>query len=674
MVRRRVGRSGGGFGSGMMSAWTLVLCAGLASGVGASGAWAQDAQPPAEAKPDVHSEAGVVVKPGQGEATPPEDPSKVMASDGDAYLISRVLLAYGREQPGQPDMQDEKFQNLSVRLGKVAEGYVAPRPGVEAVTLKLSEITEGSGGKFYRSAIQAMSAAVAEELNRRGVFGVFVTPSDQDIDEHTGKDLREGRTALVLLTYTAVVKDVRTIARGERFGDEASINNPAHAGILARSPVVPGQLLRKDKLDDYAYQLKRHPGRAVDIAVAAADEEGGAQVDYLVGENKPWTLYFQLSNTGTKNTTEWRERFGFTHNQLTNHDDILQLEYSTAGFESSHAILPSYEFPLLSNKLRAKVYGSWTEYTASDVGVSGAEFTGDGWSVGGELIWTVAQWGPTFLDLVGGARWQNVHTRNESDPNNAIDGQDDFFLPYVGARVSRDTNFARTYAEALIEFNASGIAGTSDSEIAKMGRSDPDSEFAVFRWDLTQSLYLEPLFNPKGGTADGKGMTLAHELVGSFRGQNALGSRLIPNFEGVAGGFYSVRGYPESVVAGDDSMVASLEYRFHIPNAFSAREPARLFGRDFRTTPQTPYYGTADWDLMAKAFFDVGRVTNSDRLSFENDETLSGAGLGLELQVMRNVNIRADWGVALEEVNKTGGGELVTSGSSRFHLSFTLLF
>lgn len=662
---------------GVAMGWSAVLALALAAGL-ASGVRAQEAQPaspPSEPPAGAGAEsAGVAVKADAPAAASQEDPAKLMTSDGEAYPISRVLLVYARENPGQPDVQDERFQNLTVRLGKLPEGYVNQRPGVESVSLKLSEITEGSGGIFRKSAVGAIAASVLEELNRRGVYGVFVSPSDEDIDEQTGKDKREGRTALVFVIYTAVVKDVRTIARGERFEGEPAINHPAHAGIRARSPVVPGQLLRKDKLDSYAYQLKRHPGRVVDIAVAAADDEGGAQVDYLVGENKPWMLYFQLSNTGTKNTEDWRERFGFTHNQLTNHDDILQLEYSTAGFDSSHAFTPSYDFPLLSNKLRAKVYGSWTDFTASDVGISQAQFTGSGWSLGGELAWNVAQWGPSFLDLVGGARWQNVNIRNESDPINIIEGEDDFFLPYVGARYTRDTNFARTFAEALVEFNLSGIAGTEEEEIGKMGRSNPDDEFAVFRWDLTQSLYLEPLFNPRGGTADGKGMTLAHELVGSFRGQNALGSRLVPTFEAVAGGFYSVRGYPESVVAGDNSYIASFEYRFHIPNAFAAREPSRLFGREFRTTPQSPYYGTADWDLIAKAFIDVGRVTNNDRESYEYDETLAGTGLGLELQVMRNVNIRADWGVAMEEVNKEGGGEFVSAGSSRFHLSFTLLF
>lgn len=647
-------------------ALALVLCAGLTTA-----AIAQDGTPPPDGTAQKAAEVGLQATEGGAQAAAQEDPTKLMTGDGAEYKVSRVLLQFAREHPSNPDLQDEGFQNLTVRLGKLPEGYVEARAGIPTADVKLSSLVEGEGGIFRASAIGEIERAVSEEMNRHGVYGVFVHVSSADIDEATGADLREGRTSLVIVIYTAVVKDVRTVARGERFEGDSQINHPAHANIRARSPVVPGQLLSRERLDNYAYQLKRHPGRAVDIAVAKADEEGGAQIDYLVGENKPWMLYFQLSNTGTKNTRDWRERFGFTHNQLTNHDDILQLEYSTAGFDKSHSFTPSYDFPLMSNKLRAKVYGSVTEFTASDVGGGNLEFTGSGWSVGGELAWNVAQWGPSFVDLVGGARWQNAHITNDSA---ATEGDDDFFLPYVGARFTRDTNFSRSYAEALIEFNASSIAGTDHDQIDQMGRSQPDDDFAVFRWDLTQSLYLEPLFNPKGGTADGKGMTLAHEIVGSFRGQNALGARLVPTFEAVGGGFYSVRGYPESVVAGDNSVVASFEYRFHVPNAFAAREPSRLFGRDFRTTPQSPYYGTADWDLIAKAFIDAGRVTNNDRLTFETDETLVGAGLGLELQVMRNVNIRADWGVALEEVNKSGGGEFVSDGSSRFHLSFTLLF
>jgi hypothetical protein len=77
-------------------------------------------------------------------------------------------------------------------------------------------------------------------------------------------------------------------------------------------------------------------------------------LDYLVAENKPWTAYAELSNTGTKQTNEWRERFGFVHNQLTRSDDILRLDYATAGFDRSHAVNVDYSFPILSDRVRAR--------------------------------------------------------------------------------------------------------------------------------------------------------------------------------------------------------------------------------------------------------------------------------------------------------------------------------
>jgi hypothetical protein len=138
-----------GVAMGWSAAMAVALAAGLASGVRAQEA--QPASPPSEPPAGAGAEsAGVAVKADAPAAAPQEDPSKLMTSDGEAYPISRVLLVYARENPGQPDVQDERFQNLTVRLGKLPEGYVNPRPGVESVSLKLSEITEGSGGIFRK--------------------------------------------------------------------------------------------------------------------------------------------------------------------------------------------------------------------------------------------------------------------------------------------------------------------------------------------------------------------------------------------------------------------------------------------------------------------------------------------------------------------------------------------
>ena len=80
-------------------------------------------------------------------------------------------------------------------------------------------------------------------------------------------------------------------------------------------------------------------------------------------------------------------------NQLTGHDDILTLDFITAGFDdASQDAIGSYEFKVpLADRLRDKIYGSWTEFVASDVGQAKEKFSGEEWIVGDELTMNLYQ-------------------------------------------------------------------------------------------------------------------------------------------------------------------------------------------------------------------------------------------------------------------------------------------
>ena len=152
--------------------------------------------------------------------------------------------------------------------------------------------------------------------------------------------------------------------------------------------------------------------------------------------------------------------------------------------------------------------------------------------------------------------------------------------------------------------------------------------------------------------------------------QYAFGNRLVPQAEVVAGGLFTVRGHPESSVAGDNAIIGRFEYRYHVPRAFAIDpEPDELWGEAFRTAPQY-VYGRPDWDLVLKGFLDVARVTINDRLSFESNETLVGIGVGAEFVFKRNFNVRLDWGFALRDVDSAS----VNSGSNRLHVQATIMF
>src|SRR5207244_2867904 len=80
----------------------------------------------------------------------------------------------------------------------------------------------------------------------------------------------------------------------------------------------------------------------------------------------------------------------------------------------------------------------------------------------------------------------------------------------------------------------------------------------------------------KDGTKWKRGI-LANELAVMARGQYTLGNRrLIPQLEFLAGGYNTVRGYPEYFTAGDSGFAGSLEYRLHVPRLFKPADVSQF--------------------------------------------------------------------------------------------------
>lgn len=661
----------------------------------------KQATPPAIPQPKIEAP-----KDPNAENPPAKPKADEQVIDGPPVKVGRFVIDYVYQHPKVPPVQD--LMNAEVELGQTPEGYVAPRPGIPTVKIRLSDVPDRPIEEYRASALGAVRDAVQDELTKRHILGVIVQVDPKQVkysrnlpqnDPEYGKDLRAGSTDLRIEIIIGFTSQVRSLAFGTRIPYEQRINNPVHDRIREHSPVQPAagsggfqdpnrkDLVQQDLLDDYVYRLNRHSGRKVNVALSVGEklttpdgeELPSVSLDYLVIESKPWFVYFQVSNTGTENTGEWRERFGFIHNQLTGRDDTLSLDFTTSNFQDSNSFIASYEARFFgSDRLRWRVFGTWNQFTASDVGQAGVsqDFEGDGWSVGAELIANVYQYHELFVDVVGGVKYQHLRVENLGSSN---EGKDDFFLPYVGLRLERLTDTANTTASVNFEFNLPDVAGT-DSNLGALGRARADDSWYTFQWDVTQSLYLEPILIPsKWRDIENGSPTLAHELVFTFKGQYAFDNRLVPNFEQTVGGLYTVRGYRESAAAGDGVIIGSVEYRFHVPKAFKKgyrkdadgkiSEPGNLFGEQFRWVPQQAY-GSADWDLILKGFVDAGHTIISDVPSAEPEETLIGVGIGAELQIKSNFSLRVDWGVALQDVESAN----IKSGSSRVHFLGTILF
>ncbi len=653
-------------------------CASLAHAI-------RDAQPEEPARTDA-----ATAKEPEAQAEVAEVPVAVQQA---VVLVSKFAARYQPEPhpklPAIEDLLDAAPLSLVNRDGM----WFAAVAGEAGETLSVGELNrrlgaDEKGARFSKEAVISVLIAIRDALTSRDLIGVLAEVDQkevkQDPDTLEWTDLREeGTTNLSIKVYAATVTRVRTIAAGQRVqGRRNRIDLPEHESIRKSSPLAPvaegspdrNDLLVRGSLDDYVLRLNRRAGRRVDVAISGDDDDedrpGSVLLDYLVRETDPLLVYVQGSNTGTKQTEIWRERAGLIHNQLTGHNDTLTLDYVTGGFQATHIFNGSYELPLDDEeRLKVRAYGSFSQYDASEVGRSNERFTGNAWFAGGELSLNVFQAREVFIDLFAGARFQHVFVENSTNPLQPVRGETDFFLPIVGARLERLTDEANTIISLAYEFNLPEVADTSTSELQRLGRLGTDRDWQTIQFNAEQTFFLEPLLD-RAAFLRGES-TLAHEVSVSFKGQTAFGYRVAPNFQQVAGGLYTVRGYPESAASGDNVYVGTVEYRLHVPRLLAvAAEPGVLFGEPFRWAPQQSY-ARPDWDVILRTFVDAGRTENNQPALNEFDQTLVSAGVGIELQFRRNLNVRVDYGVALQDIKGSTG---IERGDGRLHFVGTLLF
>jgi hemolysin activation/secretion protein len=593
-------------------------------------------------------------------------------SQGPVYLVGAIEISYAQNHPRHPPLWP--LRRVDLALGEASDGFVGPRRGGTTAWFNLDELPLGPPIRIYASGLRELNEQIVAQLVELGLIGVYVAPNPEDIDPATGADQRAtGQTTMRLQVHTGRTQGLRTFASGWRIDDSERADNPAHSVLKRNSPLQPvgvggrgqGDLLLRQELDNYVHKLNRHPGRHIEVSITPTAEPGGVYVDYLVAEDKPWSLYAQYGNTGTDQTNQDRQRFGFQHTQLTGNDDVLRVDYVTANFDDVNAVLASYERPIPSYEhLRLRGEGMWQTYDASEFGQSGF-FEGTQWNLGADVLSNVYQDRSLFLDASAGARWMDV----ESDSLGITDS-DQYFVPRIGLVLQRFRQTSNLFGRLGFEANVSSIAG-SDASKLMLGRVDLDDDWLRLNWDLSYATYLDPILNGRAwkNPRTPLSSTLAHEVALRTSGQYAFDTRLIPTVQYVMGGFYTVRGYPQATIASDTAALVSAEYRYHVPRAFLPERTPRVLPLvgDFRVAPQR-VYGRPDWDLVLRSFVDWGRAIYSGNIAGEEDETLWSVGVGVELMIKRWLSLRLDHGIAQSDVRD------VESGDSETHFIATIRY
>lgn len=601
-----------------------------------------------------------------------------LPADGRAYAVAQLVPRYVRDHPQLPPLG--AILATRVELGEVDDGYVAPRAELPSRELPLRDLASAAPTRYYASALAAINRTILGALNDRGLAGVRVRASPLDIDAATGEDRRDPRqrTLRVDIEIGRIeglrVVEVDTLAGGERVPAEQAVDNPLHRRIVEHSPIQPSDavregttdLLRIDLLEDYVARLNRYPRRNVVAEVSPSHTTpGSAYLEYRILEARPWTVYAQVSRTGTEETHRWRNRFGFRHTQLRGEDDTLQLDYVTGGdFGDVHGLFLSYESPFAAlDRLRWQVSALYSEYQASELGLNNATFEGREHAFGMQLIANVFQRRRFFVDLIGEIRWHDIEVK---DGFFNLSGNEDMFIPRVRLRAEIRTDAVQVHADVGWERSLGGGSSLEKLELQRLGRVDPDDRWQILRWDAGLSFFVEPFLSRVLPGRVEAGARI-HEIRLSSSGQEAFDNRLIPQFETVVGGMRTVRGYPQAVLAGDSVSRGTVENRLHL---------MRLLGPDTALGRVLPLRRVApDSDLVLTAFVDVARVRQSQRRPGEFESSLFGAGLGAELWIRKNVNLSYSFGVALRDLkDPTGARDRVERGDAEHHLAVTLTY
>ena len=604
-------------------------------------------------------------------ATKPTAPTKAPASQPKTKVVSNEGLfsestqfSVEMQPANHPRMPTaETLMSTSVTLyqnGKVYSGSSASKG--QKVSITLDQLAK-QGGSLTDSASTEIEKAIVAKVNASGISGVqcLVEPAPN------------AQSANGIKVVAAQLAGVRTIATGVRGGETGqSINSDNHAVIKKQSPLNQGDVMEKEVLEDYLYSLSRFPGRTVSAAVSSEPSNAQVVLDYYVQEKKIFDVYASVSNTGTTETSKYQERVGLLATQLTNNDDILSIDYQNSNFSGTQSVNGYYDARIGTLKdFRWRATGQWGQYYSSDLGLASEDFNGNNWGIQGEVIWTFLQKGNAFFDLDLGVKGWNAQTENNLLASN---GNANFIT------LSGFVNALATGETWALQGSLGGMYTTTNANqqnLDDLGRLNSSSNFTTFNGSVYGSFYLDPLLDSTWKGSKSLYKPLVHEIFGSLRGQYAFDYRLTPLSQYTMGGLYTVRGFAQSITAGDNALVGTIEYRMHLPRMFTPSTPTGSFPsatKPFRWAPDSGTGAAPDWDLVLSGFFDGGRVYNNQAYAFEADTPMYSAGVGLDLTVLQNLSVGVDWGWALNSISNPSAGVQVDSGSSQFWFTATIVY
>lgn len=574
------------------------------------------------------------------------------------YSVSTIALSYDQTHPKQVAVSE--LENIPIPLVSIKGVFYKAEHGE---SLTIHDMNRLAAIRLSQSGLEQIIDTIDRYLHSKDIHWAVIYVPKNEISV-SGADLRPVGDETLTLAISAPVVKKTSVSYTERENHKLAerIHDKMPVSLPDPSTGYPGDFVNSNLLNHYLRSLNRHPNRRIDLEIGPTGIPGEAALDFVITEKRPYHTYFSMNNNTPRPIHRWQESFGFIHTQLTGNDDIFKLNASTDSFDRFYSFDTSYEAPFYGSfENRWHVSGSFSRFISAEFALPQNLFVGVQFIANAEFISTVAQYDKLFLTVVADLEYRHIHNTGHFFFSSATKN---FILPSLSLKAVQLKRETKLIASLALQSTASGLFWDVRKGLDNLGRVDLSPNWAIVQGSFYGSFYLESAFQKSHEIKH-----LAHEIVTTFQFQNAFHQRLIPQLEGVLGGLYTVRGYPQSTISGDNFYAGSLEYRFHLPKILKPRKNAtiRLFGQKLQWAPSEPK-GDAEWDFVMRGFYDVGQTTVNQRRHFEKNYLIMGSGVGAELILWQNLFIRADWAVGLRAANG------ISSGNRQFYFSTTVIF
>ena len=406
------------------------------------------------------------------------------------------------------------------------------------------------------------------------------------------------------------------------------------SALKSWSPVKEGEVIQKNKVDDFVKLLNLNPDRYVSAVISRSTEPNALNLTYDVYEANPWHWYSQVDNSGTKDR-QWSPRIGITNTNFTGIDDRFSAMYQApwdSGIVDNYALFGSYDFPLFTPRLRLNFYGGHSEFNVTPQG-GPFNFLGRGSFYGSILSYNVFQMDNWFVDVTGSLSQEN----SKVTPMLGLASDVDMDLWGIGINIHRSDDMSNT----SLTFNRiKSMGGSSRSEF-DTARSNADPDFSIYNFGAAHSQYLE--------TSKVNRVSASFRLITSDE-------RLVPAKMTTFGGFYSIRGYDEDEIVADGGILMSGQYEFDLvkhSESLENREATSEAGSE-ETQDNKPWLRK----LAPLAFIDFGRAKiKSPLVGEQGTQELCSLGVGTIAELGDNFSAGIYYGWPLRGTDQTNKGD-----------------